>query len=160
MPLSSRREFIATATAAGSSLFLAKASAAPEKRFEGIFPIVQTPFKDSGALDTDTLANEVQFLHRMGVQGMTWPQNASEWSLLTPDERFAGAEAIVRANKSAPAATRPSVVIGVQAATAEAALPFARHAEKIGVDGIIAIPFNNGAGKDESKQMEYYAAIG
>jgi 4-hydroxy-tetrahydrodipicolinate synthase len=154
-----RREFIATAAAAGSSLLLKNASGAESKRFEGIFPIVQTPFKDSGALDTDTLSTEVSFLHRMGVQGMTWPQNASEWSLLTPDERFAGAEAIVRANKTAPAATRPSVVIGVQAATAEAALPFARHAEKIGADGIIAIPFKNGVGIDESKQMEYYSAI-
>ncbi|HWE50341.1 MAG TPA: dihydrodipicolinate synthase family protein [Bryobacteraceae bacterium] len=159
MQLSSRRQFIATAAAAGSSLLLKNAAGAESKRFEGIFPIVQTPFKDSGALDTDTLSNEVTFLHRMGVQGMTWPQNASEWSLLTPDERFAGAEAIVRANKAAPAATRPSVMIGVQAPTAEAALPFARHAEKIGVDGIIAIPFKNGVGKDESRQMEYYSAI-
>lgn len=159
MQLSSRRQFIATAAAAGSSLLLKNASGAESKRFEGIFPIVQTPFKDSGALDTDTLSNEVAFLHRMGVQGMTWPQNASEWSLLTPDERFAGAEAIVRANKAAPAATRPSIVIGVQAATAEAAVPFARHAEKIGADGIIAIPFKNGVGTDESKQMEYYSAI-
>lgn len=154
-----RRQFIATAAAAGSSLLLKNAPGAESKRFEGIFPIVQTPFKDSGALDTDTLSNEVSFLHRMGVQGMTWPQNASEWSLLTPDERFAGAEAIVRANKAASAATRPSIVIGVQAATAEAALPFARHAEKIGADGIIAIPFKNGVGTDESKQMEYYSAI-
>jgi len=154
-----RRHFIATAAAAGSSILLKNAPAAESKRFEGIFPIVQTPFKDSGALDTDTLANEVSFLHRMGVQGMTWPQNASEWSLLTPDERFAGAEAIVRANQAAPAATRPSVIIGVQAATSEAALPFARHAEKIGADGIIAIPFKNGAGTDESQQMEYYSAI-
>jgi len=154
-----RREFIATAAAAGSSFLLKNASGAESKRFEGIFPIVQTPFKDSGALDTDTLSTEVSFLHRMGVQGMTWPQNASEWSLLTPDERFAGAEAIVRANKAAPAATRPSVVIGVQAATAEAALPFARHAEKIGAEGVIAIPFKNGVGTDEGKQMEYYAAI-
>jgi dihydrodipicolinate synthase/N-acetylneuraminate lyase len=160
MPLSSRRQFISTVAATGSSLLIGQAFATPDARFEGIFPIVQTPFKDTGALDTDTLANEVQFLHRMGVQGMTWPQNASEWSLLTPDERFAGAEAIVHANKAAPAATRPSVVIGVQAATAEAALPFARHAEKIGADGIIAIPFNNGVGKDENKQVEYYAAIG
>jgi dihydrodipicolinate synthase/N-acetylneuraminate lyase len=159
MQLPSRRDFLATATAAGSALLVRSASGAPEKRFEGIFPIVQTPFKDSGPLDTDTLANEVQFLHRMGVQGLTWPQNASEWAMLTPDERFAGAEAIVRANKAAPASTRPSVVIGVQAATAEAALPFARHAEKIGADGIIAIPFNNGVGKDEGKQMDYYSAI-
>ena len=154
-----RRDFLATASAAGASMLLRSRAAAATTPFEGIFPIVQTPFKDTGALDTDTLANEVHFLHRMGVQGMTWPQNASEWSLLTADERYAGAEAIVKANQSAPAASRPAVVIGVQAATADAALPFARHARKIGADGIIAIPFNNGVGKDENKQIEYYSAI-
>ena len=119
---------------------------------------MQTPFKESGELDTDTLANEVHFLHRIGVQGMTWPQLASEYVTLTADERMAGAEAIVRANGSAPEATRPAVVLGVQAADIPSAVKFARHADKIGADGIIAIPLDGG--KNEAKQMEYYAAIG
>ena len=51
---------------------------------------MQTPFNESGSLDLETLAREVQFLHRIGVQGMTWPQMASEWPTLTFDERCAG----------------------------------------------------------------------
>lgn len=119
---------------------------------------MQTPFTESGALDLETLAREVQFLQRIGVQGMTWPQMASEWPQLMFDERLAGAEAIVRANRNAVAPGRPAVVIGVQANDTETAVKYARHAEKIGPDAIIAIPLNQG--KDEARQMEYYSAIG
>jgi len=153
-----RREFLTTAAAGGSPLFLRKAYGAPGRRLEGIFPIMQTPFSDSGALDVETLAHEVQFLDRIGVQGMVWPQLASEFPLLNFDERLSGAEAIVRANKALDAKTRPAVVIGVQASDTETAVKYARHADKLAPDAIIAIPVNGG--KDDAKQMEYYAAIG
>ena len=66
--------------------------------------------------------------------------------------------AIVRANRAIEARTRPSVVIGVQAADTETAVKYAKHADKLSPDAIIAIPLNGG--KDDAKQMEYYAAIG
>jgi dihydrodipicolinate synthase/N-acetylneuraminate lyase len=153
-----RREFLASAAAGGSMMLLRPAYGAGERRLAGIFPIMQTPFSDSGALDVETLAHEVQFLDRIGVQGMVWPQLASEFPLLSYDERLAGAEALVRANKALDTKTRPAVVIGVQAADTETAVKYARHADKLGPDAIIAIPLNGG--KDEAKQMEYYAAIG
>ena len=151
----SRRDFLASAA---SLALLRSARAAPKQKLQGIFPIMQTPFTDSGALDTETLAREVQFLHRVGAQGMTWPQMASEWPQLTFDERLAGAEAIVRANQRVDAATRPSVVIGVQANDTETAVKYARHADKLAPDAIIAIPLDQG--RDDAKQMEYYSAIG
>lgn len=153
-----RREFLARAAAGGSIMWLRPAYGAPERRLEGIFPIMQTPFNDSGALDLETFAQEVQFLDRIGVQGMVWPQLASEFPLLTYDERLAGAEALIRANRALDAKTRPAVVIGVQASDIETAVKYARHADKLGPEAIIAIPLNGG--KDEAKQMEYYAAIG
>jgi 4-hydroxy-tetrahydrodipicolinate synthase len=155
MTLASRREFLGAAVAASSSMML---KGAPEQKLEGIFPIVQTPFTDSGALDTETLVRETQFLHRIGVQGMTWPQLASEYDTLTYDERLAGAETLARANKALDSRTRPALVLGVQAAETATAVKYARHAEKLEPDAIIAIPLDGG--KDESKQMEYYAAIG
>jgi 4-hydroxy-tetrahydrodipicolinate synthase len=156
----SRREFLATAAAAlvARKAVAAETNGSAPKKLQGVFPIMQTPFLESGALDTATLANEVHFLHRTGAQGMTWPQLASEYVTLTEDERLAGAETIIKANKSIDAATRPAVVIGVQADNAESAAKFARHADKTGADAIIAIPLDGG--KDESKQMDYYATIG
>jgi 4-hydroxy-tetrahydrodipicolinate synthase len=153
-----RRDFLTGAVAGGSMMLFRTAYGASEHKLEGIFPIMQTPFSDSGALDVETLAHEAQFLDRIGVQGMVWPQMASEYASLTYEERLAGAEALVRANKALKATTRPAVVIGVQASDIETAAKYARHADKLGPDAIIAIPLNGG--KDEAKQMEYYAAIG
>jgi 4-hydroxy-tetrahydrodipicolinate synthase len=158
MSVPSRRNFLAAAAATGSAIFLPKAYGAPERKLQGIFPIMQTPFTDSGAVDMETLAREVQFLHRVGAQGMTWPQMASEWPDLKFDERLAGAEKIVGVNKTADEATRPAVVIGVQANDIETAVKYARHADKLAPDAIIAIPLDQG--RDDSKQMEYYSAIG
>ena len=158
MNLIHRRDFLATATAAGSAIFLRRAYGSPDRKLAGIFPIMQTPFSNSGALDTETLTREVQFLDRIGAQGMVWPQMASEYPSLTYEERLTGAETIVRANKALDPRTRPAVVIGVQAPDTETAVKYARHAEKLAPDAIIAIPLNGG--KDESPQMEYYAAIG
>jgi 4-hydroxy-tetrahydrodipicolinate synthase len=153
-----RREFLATASAGGSMMMLRTAYGAPDRKLEGIFGIMQTPFLDSGALDAETLAHEVRFLDRIGAQGMVWPQMASEYDSLTYEERLAGAETLVRANKGLDATTRPAVVIGVQASDIETAVKYARHAEKLAPDAIIAIPLDGG--KDGAKQMEYYAAIG
>ena len=160
MSSTSRREFLATAAASTLLFPAAKAAETGNKKLEGIFAIPQTPFTDSGAFDSETLVNEIDFLHRAGVQGITWPVNASEWSQLTFDERLAGAEAIMRANRKADTAKRPSVVIAVQANDIETAVKVARHADKTGADAILAIPFNSGVKTTDAQQMEYYSAIG
>jgi 4-hydroxy-tetrahydrodipicolinate synthase len=154
--VASRREFLAAA--AGSALLLRAADETSPRRLEGIFPIMQTPFTESNTLDLETLGHEVQFLHRIGVQGMTWPQLASEWPTLTFDERLSGAEAILRANRALEVRTRPAVVIGVQAPDIETAVKYARHADTLSPDAIIAIPLDGG--RDDARQMEYYTAIG
>ena len=158
MSLIHRRQFLAAAVSAGSAMSLRAATGSSEKKLEGVFPILQTPFTNAGALDQDTLANEVRFLHRIGVQGMVWPQLASEYVSLTFDERLAGAETIIRAAHALDASARPAAVIGVQAADIDTAVKYARHAQRIGADAIVAIPFEGG--KDESRQPEYYSAIG
>ncbi len=157
--LTSRRDLLAgAAAAAGSAMFLRPMLGAGTRKLAGIFPIMQTPFTAAGALDTETLAREVQFLDRCGAQGMTWPQMASEWPQLTFEERLAGAETIVRARNALDPAKRPAVVLGVQANDIETAVKYARHADKLAPDAIIAIPLDQG--RDDAKQMEYYSAIG
>src|SRR5260370_15013902 len=138
--------------AAAFSLAAAKLGASP-KPMRGIFPIRQTPYADSGRLDTETLAREVKFLDKCGVHGVVWPQLASEWSTLEPDERSAGAEAIMAAAKGA----RCAVVLGVQGPDAEAARRYARQAEKLGPDAIIALPPRDSSNLD--RVADYYRAI-
>src|SRR5882757_5875292 len=124
--LTNRRDFL---KAAAFSLAAAKLNATP-KTMRGIFPIMQTPYADSGRLDTEVLAKEVKFLDKCGVHGVVWPQLASEWSTLEPDERTSGAEAVMAAAKGG----RCAVVLGVQGPDVEAARKYARHADKLAPD--------------------------
>lgn len=123
------------------------------KPLAGIFPIVQTPFTNDGKLDTGILAKEIRFLDRTGVQGVVWPQLASEYFDLTMEERFAGMEVVSGVGK----ALKPAVVLGVQAADIETALKYVKHAEKLAPDALIALPPKE---KDHGKILEYYKAIG
>src|SRR5689334_20345634 len=88
-----------------SSLFLARpwnaalgANAAAGK-FRGIFPILQTPYSQSGGVDFAVLEREVHFLDRCGVHGVVWPQRASQYQYLSFQERIEGAERVVAAAK-------------------------------------------------------------
>jgi 4-hydroxy-tetrahydrodipicolinate synthase len=147
--MTNRREFL---QAAAFSLVGAKLGA-DTKAMRGIFPIMQTPYTDSGRLDTEVLAKEVKFLDQCGVHGVVWPQLASEWSELTADERSVGAESIMTAAKGA----RCAVVLGVQGPDMEAARRYARQAEKLGPDAIIALPPRDSSNLD--RVADYYRAI-
>src|SRR5262249_59971540 len=130
------------------------AMAAAEKPLRGIFPIAQTPFTDSDKLDVDSLVEELRFIDRGRVHGFVWPQLASEWATLTPDERIAGAEALCATGKK----LRPAIVIGVQAPDTATAVNYAKHAEKNGADAIISLP---PPGRTDPKvHLEYYKEIG
>src|SRR5881628_2700566 len=100
-------------------LFAAAASALPSenaKPLRGIFIIMATPFTEAGAVDFEDLENEVRWLDRCGVQGMVWPQLASEYMTLSKEERMRGMEVIARAAKG----KRPALVLGVQGANTAA----------------------------------------
>jgi hypothetical protein len=113
--MTNRRDFL---KAAAFGLAAAHLNAGT-KPMKGIFPIMQTPYQDSGRLDTETLAREVKFLEKVGVHGVVWPQLASEWSTLEPDERTSGAK------PSWPPPRRARWWAGVQADQPRAAAPAA-----------------------------------
>ncbi len=153
VPRPGRREFLRLLSAGALGGAMARVPAAGSKPLRGIFPIAQTPFTDSDKLDLDTLAREVKFIDRTGAHGFVWPQLASEYATLTESERMAGAEAILASAKG----LRVAIVIGVQAPEAPAAVKYARHAEKLGADAIIALP---PVAKDPDSVLDYYREIG
>jgi 4-hydroxy-tetrahydrodipicolinate synthase len=130
------------------------ATTSPRKPLRGIFPIAQTPFTASGKLDLDALAEEVRFVDRCGAHGFVWPQLASEYSTLTESERFEGAEVIL----SNGGKLRPAIVIGVQAPDIPTAARYARQAERLGADAVIALPPPKQS--DPNLLLEYYKGIG
>jgi 4-hydroxy-tetrahydrodipicolinate synthase len=145
-----RRQFLGLL---GAGIAFAEPSS-PRKPLRGIFPIAQTPFTESGKLDPDTLANEAAFVDRCGAHGFVWPQIASEYSALSESERIEGNEAILGAGKR----LRLAVVIGVQAPDPAIAVRYARQAERLGADAVIALPPQGQHGDDAL--IGYYKAIG
>jgi dihydrodipicolinate synthase/N-acetylneuraminate lyase len=104
--------------------------------FRGIYPILQTPFREDDTIDAAALRQELEFVIAAGTHGMCWPQAGSEFWLLTDAERYQIAELIVRTVDG-----RLPVILGVQSTNHwRTALDFARHAELIGADGIISLP--------------------
>ncbi len=152
MPVAYTRRQLLAALAAPST-FAVPLNAAGEKPIRGVFPIMATPFTGSKEVDFDDLVREVDFLDRCGVHGMVWPQLASEYWLLTKEERFRGMELLVRAARG----RRPALVLGVQAPNTEAMLEYARQAEQLGPDAIIAIPPADANTLDDF--LNYYRAL-
>jgi 4-hydroxy-tetrahydrodipicolinate synthase len=145
-----RREFLATAAAA---IFARRATAAASKPMRGIFIIMATPYTDAKSVDYEDLAREVDFMDRSGVQGMVWPQLASEYSQLTKQERMEGMRVLARAAKG----KRPALVLGVQAANTEGALEYARAAEALEPDALIAMPPGEAQSLDDYRR--YFRAL-
>jgi 4-hydroxy-tetrahydrodipicolinate synthase len=129
------------------------AMAAGPKPLRGAFPIMATPYTETGAVDFEDLAGEVEFMVRCGVQGMVWPQSASEFSKLTRQERMTGMEILAKAGRG----KKPALVLGVQGADTAEMLEYAGLAEKLAPDAVMAIPPANGKNLDEVRA--YYRAL-
>jgi dihydrodipicolinate synthase/N-acetylneuraminate lyase len=128
-------------------------SAAAAKPLRGVFPIMATPFTSAKAVDFEDLAHEVEFLDRCGAHGMAWPQNASGYGTLSKEERMRGMEVLAKAIKG----RKPVLVLGVQAANTEQMLEFARAAESLEPDALIAMPPYEAKSFDEYRT--YYRAL-
>ncbi len=126
---------------------------AKHKAMRGAFMILATPYTSSKAIDYEDLAAEVDFLDRCGVQGMVWPQHASDLAYLSKEERMRGMEVIAKAAKG----TKPALVLGVQAEDTKAMLGYARRAEELAPDAMIAIPPKQAKSLDDYR--EYYRAL-
>jgi len=105
------------------------------EQWRGVFTIPCTPFTDSGELDLASLQSEVEFCVAAGAHGIVAPVNASEFWTLSDDERRRVAETVVKVTKQ-----RIPTVIGVAGGSAPVAVAFAKHAQEIGADAVIAMP--------------------
>jgi 4-hydroxy-tetrahydrodipicolinate synthase len=129
--------------------------AATTKPMRGIFPILATPYTAAGGVDFEDLAHEVEVFEKWGAHGMAWPQHASGYpGGVNKEERMRGMEVVAKAAKG----RKPALLLGVQSTNTEQMLEFARKAEELEPDGLIAMP------PMEAKSIEdyrtYYTALG
>lgn len=129
------------------------AMAQQQRKWEGIFVIMQTPFQESLEIDEESLRRETDFLCRARVHGMVWPAGAGEHNSLSYQERQRFAPAVVKEAKG-----RLPVLIAVQGHNKFDAMDHARHAEKIGADGIHALGPTDGGG-DSEILADYFRSI-
>ena len=138
-------------------LFAPLAAAVPAgaegRAWEGIFVIMQTPFLESLEIDEESLRRESDFLARGRVHGVVWPAGAGETTSLSFRERMQYSDAVVKEAKG-----RTTVLIGVHGANKFEAMEYARHAEKIGADGLHAMGPSDGT-SDQQILADYFTAI-
>lgn len=125
-------------------------SARPELR--GVLPVFQTPWLSDETLDRDTLEREIAWLYDCGAHGIVMAM-VSETLRLSSEERNELAAAACRFGR-----TRGVVVISVGAESSKVAERYARHAEAVGADAVMAIPPVSG-GIGEGELLAYYTRI-
>jgi 4-hydroxy-tetrahydrodipicolinate synthase len=108
---------------------------ADKQAWRGIFVIVVTPFTDSYELDEASLRKEVRFCIEAGAHGLVGPANASEFSLLSDDERRRWIEIVV-----AEAGGQIPVIATTTSGHALPAVALSRFAVGVGADGIMSMP--------------------
>ena len=134
-PVFTRRQILA-GIGASSLLPYSSVFAAAENKMRGAFMILTTPYTENNEVDYEDLAKEVAFCAQCGVQGLVWPQNSSEQRYLSQEERIKGFQTLAEANRE----TGMALVLGVQADDTEGMLEYARIAQSLNPDGMIAIP--------------------
>ena len=102
--------------------------------FHGVFPYLVSPIDDAGRVKADVLGRLAGDLIAEGVHGLTPLGSTGEFAYLNAAQRAD----VVRATIDA-AAGRVPVIAGVAATAIADAVAQARHYQKLGVDGILAI---------------------
>ena len=102
--------------------------------FHGVFPYLVSPIDASGRIKTDVLGRLCDDLIKAGVHGLTPLGSTGEFAYLDSEQRTA----VVRTTIEA-ASKRVPVVAGVAATATADAVAQAKHYQRLGADGILAI---------------------
>jgi dihydrodipicolinate synthase/N-acetylneuraminate lyase len=155
----SRRDMLAAFASAASAAAVAPRAraqgqpAAAGKSMRGAFMILHTPFTGDGAVDWDDLAGEATFVDRADAHGIVWPQGSSGVANLTKAERLRGMEVLAKAVPR----RRAALVFGVQGRDTTEMLEYARRAESLAPDALIAMPPSSGTSMEDYRA--YFRAL-
>jgi 2-keto-3-deoxy-L-arabinonate dehydratase len=103
--------------------------------FAGIFPILNTTFREDGSLDLDSQLRLVRFLLDSGAHGLGLFGTASEGYTLSTDERLQLMRLIVR-----EVGGRVPVIVSTGHTGTDVAVTLSRQAEAEGADGLMVLP--------------------
>lgn len=118
----------------------ASGAQAQTTNWRGIFTIPVTPFRDDTEVDLDSLRSEIDFCVEAGAHGIVHPVMASEFFVLTDEERLTMMPLVTQQVERAGARGRVPVVTGVAATSMQGARRLAKAARDAGSDAVIAMP--------------------
>ncbi|WP_181592954.1 dihydrodipicolinate synthase family protein [Paenibacillus sp. YN15] len=122
-------------------------------QFEGIYPILATPFNTRGEVDEASLRELVRFQLSAGVDGIALFGMASEMYTLLEEERQRIAEIVSDEVKG-----RVPLIFGSGHTGAEAAVQLSKQAQKQGAAALMVLPPYM-AKADGTRLYDYFAAI-
>ncbi len=122
------------------------------RSLRGVLPVFQTPFNEDESIDLVTLEREIDWLYDCGADGIVMAM-VSEVLRLSTDERELLAEHACRLGSEGGV-----VIISVGAESTHMAERYARQAESVGADAVMAIPPVSIAAM-ESEVLRYYERI-
>ncbi len=125
----------------------------PLTTFEGVFPILVTPFHDDEQLDLASLSRVVRFMAEIGMDGVTVLGVLGEANRVTERER----EEVIRTAVDA-AEGRVPVIVGVTHPGTSATIELSRMAENLGAAGVMISPSREPSPGDE-KVLEYFRRV-
>lgn len=123
-------------------------------RFRGPFPILSTPYTESGEVDFEVLARSARFVDWCESPGMIWPQSNDSIDLLTRDEKLEGMETLARTARGLKTTV---LCLGVQGKDTEDMLVFARHAKELASTAVISRPPDTARTQEDLRQ--YWRAL-
>jgi 4-hydroxy-tetrahydrodipicolinate synthase len=121
--------------------------------FHGVFPYLVSPIDASGRIKTDVLGKLCDDLIKAGVHGLTPLGSTGEFAYLNNAQRTAVVHTAIEAARK-----RVPVVAGVAATATADAVAQAKHYQRLGADGILAILESYFPLKDAQVE-DYFRAI-
>ncbi|MGP8243802.1 MAG: dihydrodipicolinate synthase family protein [Bryobacteraceae bacterium] len=103
--------------------------------WKGVFPAITTQFGADQSIDTAATARHLNAMIQAGIHGVVFLGTVGENTALEYQEKLT----LLKEMKQAVDGRIP-VLTGVAEYTTSLACRFARHAEKIGVDGLMVLP--------------------
>jgi 4-hydroxy-tetrahydrodipicolinate synthase len=122
-------------------------------KFEGVIPILATPFRDDESLDPDSWALLLEFMVGLGVDGVTILGVLGESNRLSDHER----EALIRQAVSVVNGRVP-IIAGTSYTGTRAATHLARMAQELGADAVMITPAKEPVPNDD-RIVEMYRRI-
>ncbi|HET8610377.1 MAG TPA: dihydrodipicolinate synthase family protein [Burkholderiales bacterium] len=122
-------------------------------RFEGVYPILATPFHDDESPDLESFARMINFMTDIGVDGITVLGVLGESNRMLDHER----EALVKAAVSAAAGRMP-VIVGVSHPGTNATVQLSQMAQSLGAAAVMIAPSQEAVPSDE-RVFEYFRRV-